>query len=166
MLGVFPILWFRGNIFNKMKYRLLARFYQFISQYRWWNNWGPVCGIAIIIFISSSIPNPPTAGINIPEFDKILHSIGYAVFGYFARRAFAQTDRDLFSGYPGIFAVVFCLLYGTFDEIHQSFVPPRETDPLDLLADTIGAMVGQSIYYLRQIRNPKQKQKLTAKDTE
>jgi VanZ family protein len=118
---------------------------RFISGYPWLNYWGPVCGMAIIIFISSSISHPPTSGIKIPEFDKFLHATGYAVFGYFARRAFGQTKRDLFSGYPGIFAVVFCCFYGISDEIHQSFVPPRETDPLDLLADTIGAIVGQLV---------------------
>ena len=125
-----------------------------IRGYPWLNYWGPVCGIAIVIFISSSISHPPTAGIKFPEFDKILHSIGYGFFGYFARRAFSQTNRDLFSGYPGIFAVVFCLLYGTFDEIHQSFVPPRETDPFDLLADMIGAIVGQYAQYWKY-RNSK-----------
>jgi VanZ family protein len=134
-----------------------TRWQNSIQRYPWWNYWGPVCGIALVIFISSSISHPPTAGIKIPEFDKFMHATGYSVFGYFARRAFGQTKRDLFSGYPGIFAVVFCCFYGIFDEIHQSFVPPRETDPLDLLADTIGAIVGQSIYYLRHIRSHKKR---------
>ncbi|MFB3895137.1 MAG: VanZ family protein [bacterium] len=140
------------------------QFLGFINKYPWWNYWGPVCGIAIAIFISSSISHPPTSGIRIPEFDKFLHSIGYAVFGYFARRAFSQTKRDLFARYAGIFAIVFCVFYGISDEIHQSFVPPRETDPIDLLADTIGATVGQAIHYIKQTRN--KKQMLTAKNAE
>ena len=128
-----------------MKIKLWITVEQFINQYPWWNYWGSVCGIALSIFISSSISHPPTSGISIPEFDKVLHIVVYTVFGYFSRRAFVQTKRDLFSQYAGIFAIIFCSFYGAFDEIHQSFVPPRETDPLDLTADVIGAIVGQFI---------------------
>jgi len=35
---------------------------------------------------------------------------------------------------------LFCLAYGVSDEFHQSFVPGRHPDLLDLLADGLGAM--------------------------
>lgn len=37
-------------------------------------------------------------------------------------------------------AVIGAMAYGVTDEIHQSFVPPREADALDVVADTFGAM--------------------------
>jgi len=37
--------------------------------------------------------------------------------------------------------VAVCVLYGLTDEWHQSFVPMRSPDPLDLLHDFIGAAV-------------------------
>ncbi len=39
-------------------------------------------------------------------------------------------------------------LYGISDEIHQSFVPFREADVADVIADTIGAFCGVYLYQL------------------
>ena len=39
-------------------------------------------------------------------------------------------------------AVGLTVLYGLSDEIHQRFVPGRVADVRDLMADTIGALVG------------------------
>ncbi|MCX7918909.1 MAG: VanZ family protein [bacterium] len=117
----------------------------FIREYPWLNYWGPVCTIALFIFITSSIPEPPTSKITIPYFDKLMHGIVYGFLGYFTRRALSQTNQSLFSRYAGLFAIIFCFLYGVSDEIHQSFVPPRETDAIDLMADALGASIGQFI---------------------
>ncbi|MDI6783639.1 MAG: VanZ family protein [bacterium] len=148
---------------------LKNKYYQivgFIRGYPWLNYWGPVCTVTLFIFITSSIPEPPTAKITIPYFDKVMHGIVYGFLGYFSRRALAQSNRNLFSRYAGFFAIVFCLLYGVFDEIHQSYVPPRETDPFDLMADVIGATIGQLIQqvkYKSQCQNPNVKSISNAK---
>jgi VanZ family protein len=39
-------------------------------------------------------------------------------------------------------AVVLATLYGVTDELHQSFVPNRMTDPKDVLVDFLGATAG------------------------
>jgi VanZ family protein len=44
-----------------------------------------------------------------------------------------------------VLAVLLCLLYGLTDEYHQSFVPGRTPDVMDLRNDTIGAAVGMLI---------------------
>jgi len=47
---------------------------------------------------------------------------------------------------PGKLAVVLlCLLYGVTDEFHQSFVPGRTPDVLDLRNDTIGAAIAMLV---------------------
>ena len=38
-------------------------------------------------------------------------------------------------------SVLFCLFYGMTDEWHQSFVPGRDADWMDLVADTMGAII-------------------------
>ena len=48
-------------------------------------------------------------------------------------------------------AVLISGLWGWIDEIHQFWVPGRNTDPTDLLADVIGAAVGAWIL-LRWLR--------------
>jgi VanZ family protein len=45
-----------------------------------------------------------------------------------------------------ILSVVLSSLYGVSDEIHQYFVPFREADLLDVLADTLGGILGVYIY--------------------
>lgn len=38
-------------------------------------------------------------------------------------------------------AVLFCILYGVMDEIHQSFIPGRTASVIDVLVDATGAVV-------------------------
>jgi VanZ family protein len=49
-------------------------------------------------------------------------------------------------------AVLFSTAYGLTDEIHQHFVPPRQMDGLDLLADASGAALAAVIMYAGIIR--------------
>jgi len=44
--------------------------------------------------------------------------------------------------------VVVCTLYGVTDEWHQSFVPMRSPDPLDLLHDFMGAAAASLLVFL------------------
>ncbi|NDI33518.1 hypothetical protein EPK97_01920 [Chengkuizengella sediminis] len=41
-----------------------------------------------------------------------------------------------------IIVVCLCLLYGITDEIHQSYIPGRTPEILDLRNDTVGAFLG------------------------
>ncbi|MFE5319720.1 VanZ family protein [Paenibacillus sp. NPDC056579] len=52
--------------------------------------------------------------------------------------AWGITGRKLTWGMKAL-VVLLCLLYGVTDEYHQSFVPGRSPDPLDLRNDGIGA---------------------------
>ena len=41
-----------------------------------------------------------------------------------------------------IISVIICILYAVSDEIHQSFVPGRSAQIIDILIDSIGATLG------------------------
>jgi VanZ family protein len=41
-----------------------------------------------------------------------------------------------------LLAIAVASLYGVSDELHQLFVPGRESDPMDWLTDTLGACLG------------------------
>ena len=41
-----------------------------------------------------------------------------------------------------VITIVLSSLYGVSDEIHQRFTPGRDSDPLDVVADTLGGTVG------------------------
>ena len=91
-----------------------------------------------IIFWLSSQPLLPAPMI-FSHQDKIHHMGAYFIMGILAWRFF----NSLFSK-PAIVMIAslcFCSIYGMSDEWHQSYVPEREADVLDWLADTIGALI-------------------------
>ena len=80
-----------------------------------------------------------------PEFllhDKLLHGMAYAALGGLLVPGFRGAGRSALAAL--LLAVGVSSLYGATDEIHQSFVPGRSPDPLDWVADTLGAALGAS----------------------
>jgi VanZ family protein len=111
--------------------------------------WAPVAGYMALIFVLSSIPNPPTLA-QAPS-DKGLHFLLYAGLGTLVVRALAGgfgrpvTIRTVF------IAVIVSALYGASDEIHQHFVPPRQMEAFDLAADTLGAAASALVLYAAHV---------------
>lgn len=108
--------------------------------------WGPVCAYAGLIFYLSSQPHPEE---QLPSFvglmsDKVLHVIEYAVLGALFYRGFRWGAGASWRAWAVPLAVLCASLYGGSDEIHQSFVPFRESSWLDWVADTVGAGLGAS----------------------
>jgi VanZ family protein len=75
---------------------------------------------------------------------KTAHFVEYAVLGFLAWRA-VHLD-PAFSSFSVRrhywFAILFCMLYASTDEFHQSFVPTRQPAVQDVLLDTCGAGFG------------------------
>ncbi len=106
--------------------------------------WGPIVAYAGLIFYLSSQPHPEE---NLPSIvslfsDKFLHVIEYAVLGGLFYRGFRWGTDESWRPWAVPLALLCTSLYGVSDEIHQSFVPFRESSWLDWLADTIGATLG------------------------
>jgi VanZ family protein len=70
-------------------------------------------------------------------WDKLLHAVGYAGLGLLALRAFHGGLTPLRLA-PTIYAGLAVILWGVSDEIHQYFVPGRDSSVRDLLADAVG----------------------------
>ena len=102
--------------------------------------WGPVLFYcSIIVYLSSqSYPSQHLPSFLYSMSDKLLHGLEYGVLGILLYRAFHQTTRTLGS----IILAIICVVgFGISDEIHQWFVPNRQLDIWDLLADTLGASI-------------------------
>lgn len=102
--------------------------------------WGPVVLIMAGIFAVSAMPDPgrPPAGLS----DKGAHVIAYAVLGGALIRALASGRATALTPWRLGAAIVLTSVYGISDEVHQSFVPGRTPDWLDVLADAVGAVAG------------------------
>ena len=102
--------------------------------------WGPVVLQMLLIFIASSIPN--LGALPGGMSDKSGHAIGYGILGAVILRALAGGKVAGVTWSRAALALLFAVLYGVSDEFHQSFVPGRSPDPLDVLADGIGGALG------------------------
>jgi len=96
--------------------------------------WGPFFGALAVVFWLSSLSQVPGAHY---FWDKLLHTVGYAVLGLLALRAFHGGFESPKLG-PTLFAATAVILWGISDEIHQAFVPGRDASAWDVLADTVG----------------------------
>ncbi len=72
--------------------------------------------------------------------DKLLHAIEYSALGALLVPALQLAGRS--PGAALVLAAGLASLYGASDEIHQSFVPGRNADVLDWVADTLGGALG------------------------
>lgn len=99
--------------------------------------WGPVVLQMALIFIASSIPD--LGALPGGMSDKSGHSIGYAILGAVLLRALAGGRLRGVTWGRAAAAVLLATLYGASDELHQSWVPGRSPDRLDVLADCLGA---------------------------
>ncbi len=110
--------------------------------------WGPVCGYAGLIFYLSAQPHPEEHVPFVTHFsDKVLHAIEYAVFGALCYRAFSGTGHDVWRQQAIPAAILLASLYGVSDEVHQAFVPFRDANWLDWVADTVGAVIGVTVMH-------------------
>jgi VanZ family protein len=102
------------------------------------NLWLPVVVWMGLIFYLSAQPDLPR-----PEASWASTLVGSGahmfVFGVLAvlwARALGRRRWTL------LWAFLFTALYALLDEFHQTFVPGRHADPLDLACDAAGAMLG------------------------
>ena len=81
--------------------------------------------------------------------DKAIHFMEYGVLSLL----FFISLRKSAPGYnikaAAVLAIIFSGLYGISDEVHQYFVPGRESSIGDVTANLIGAVVFQSIHILK-----------------
>jgi VanZ family protein len=93
----------------------------------------------LAIWTLSSKSDPEEfVGVHIGLNDKVEHGIAYATGGALAVAAFGASRRVR----PWAAAVLFCGAWGVSDEIHQSFVPGRDSSGMDVAADVAGASLG------------------------
>ncbi|MGD1971825.1 MAG: VanZ family protein [Desulfobacterales bacterium] len=109
--------------------------------------WLPLILYCLLIFIQSANPSPE----QIPSFrfvDKLLHFAAYAIMGVLFYRAYQTLKFKDNLRMLMLLSALSATLYGISDEIHQSFVPFREAEVADVIADTIGAFSGVYLYQL------------------
>ena len=98
-----------------------------------------------LIFFASSVPGDELPG---HLWDKLVHLLVYAVLGVLFLVPLAEARLARVTVKAAATAVLLSLLYGAFDELHQSFTPGRSPDVRDLFADGLGAALGVAAVWL------------------
>ena len=105
--------------------------------------WLPAVLYMTAIFILSSMSDlgTPPGGVS----DKSLHMLSYAVLGVLLLLPLAKAALSRVTWRRALLAIALATLYGVSDEFHQSFVPGRSSELLDVAADAAGATLGVGI---------------------
>lgn len=93
-----------------------------------------------LIFALSSVPGGNYPQVSFPYADKVVHGLLYLVLGLFSAFYFAGTGFGLAG------AVMYGLLFGASDELHQILVPQRSCSMGDWLADAVGIFLGTGLF--------------------
>ena len=102
----------------------------------------------VLIFMLSAQSQWPTPKQRWVDFilEVAAHFILYAVLAALLMRAL---DSKKTGGWHAFgLAVLICGAYALSDEFHQSFVPGREPDGLDVVVDLAGAVFGAGLWWV------------------
>jgi VanZ family protein len=93
--------------------------------------------MALIFFLSSRSTLPHAPGLSGALTAIGGHLVAYAVLALLL--AWGLGGGDLTGRQRLLLAFTIAVAYGVTDEFHQSFVPGRDANPVDLLLDAVGA---------------------------
>ena len=109
--------------------------------------WLPLIIYCLAIFFQSGRPGPK----QIPDvrfLDKFLHFGAYGLLGILFVRAYETLPLKANKTLLILLSIGSATLYGISDEIHQYFVPFRNADIMDVVANTLGSICGVYFYHL------------------
>ena len=105
---------------------------------------GLALGYAGLIYFLSSLST-----ISLPKgiwsFDKVIHCVEYGVLAFLIARAIRAPSGQRLA-LVAVAAWFLSTLYGMSDEFHQYFVPGRSSDGYDILADSVGSVLGAGAF--------------------
>jgi len=111
-----------------------------------WNRivtWSPSIVWSAVIFYTSTLPG---SSFRLPPFrfvDKLIHMCVFGLLSLLVLRGGLRAENRIKAFY---FGIIYSILYGLADEIHQFFIPGRFVDPFDFLANVVGILIGALIF--------------------
>jgi VanZ family protein len=91
--------------------------------------------------ITFVVSNQPVVHIPFGAPDYVAHATNYAVLGLLLTWGLAQGDWRAITPKLLLLSVLLAIVLGIGDEVHQSFIPGRDSEVKDVVADGIGAAV-------------------------
>lgn len=102
--------------------------------------WGPAALWAAVLFLLSAWDSP---GISLHSgADKLAHGGAYVILGLSLAWGRMRTASEV----PVVLLMLGGVGYGALNEWYQTFVPGREVDFLDGLANAVGVLAGYGLF--------------------
>ena len=101
--------------------------------------WSDVAICATVIFLLSSISF--ATPFHAEPWDKLAHMFEYTVFGYLLVKACDQAFNFRMNAELFLCTIILGFLFAVSDEIHQSFIPLRDSSAMDVMADLVGLLI-------------------------
>lgn len=103
--------------------------------------WLPVLAWLGVIFFLSAQPDLPHPESGWADWllSSSAHALEYALLAILLVRAVGPRPR------AGLLVLCAALAYALSDELHQAFVPGRHPDPVDLVCDAAGVLLGLAV---------------------
>ncbi|MFA6570558.1 MAG: VanZ family protein [Bacteroidota bacterium] len=111
----------------------------------------PAIILTFTLFILSSFPQLPHIDLGFEWEDKIFHFIAFYIYGVSLILAVLINIKKFDKKRVLILVVIIGAVYGITDELHQYFVPGRDCDFFDWLADFTGVIT--SLFLFNYIKN-------------
>ena len=100
--------------------------------------------VMLVIYLSVT-SHPPDPGIEMPNFDKVAHTLAYfAMMGWFAQIYHLKKQRLIYA--------LFFIALGVALEFVQSFDPARMAEFADMVANTSGVLIAILITRMSSFR--------------
>jgi VanZ family protein len=102
--------------------------------------------MGVIFYLSSrsTLPRPKSVSADLEAVAG--HFTAYGVLALLV--SYALSDSGISAIRRLIYAVVFAVMYGVSDEIHQSFVPGRDAAMFDIGINAVGAIAALAAWQL------------------
>jgi len=100
--------------------------------------------LALAIWILSSLSTLPLPDTGLSFQDKLLHAGAYGILALVVSLWVSPGYIRRCQWHAWMIIVLISAAYGALDEVHQSFIPGRDTSFYDWLADLAGALIGAS----------------------
>jgi VanZ family protein len=107
--------------------------------------WLPLFIYCLLIYIQSAYPSFEHSS-NVLFLDKFLHLLAYAALGVLFFRAYRTLHMVNKHKILILISILSSSIYGISDELHQYFVPFRQADVMDALANILGSITGVLLY--------------------
>ncbi len=113
----------------------------------------PALLYAAIILALSSIPRTDFPEIAFLRADKLLHFAEYALFAVLIYRSMSELLKKYPVKYSIWVSLLIVMIFAAADEYYQSYIPGRNSDPVDLIIDIAGAALILFWLWFRHRRN-------------